>query len=159
MQAAWGADECERRKVKVFAILKDWEVVRHVFIEGNHKVTSPIQLCSVVQQLKQLHAAGLVHGDVREANIVFCESLNVGYLIDFEFCRRAGDRNAVYCRYFNKDLPGRHRNAVPGHSMSAEHDVFSMISICRKWYKIPEECNDLDAVLACLQTLARQTSQ
>jgi hypothetical protein len=61
----------------------DFLVIRVPFWMGTHDASNPSDFTPVVDFLKNLHAQGLVHGDIRCFNIVF--NKGEGKLIDFDF--------------------------------------------------------------------------
>eukprot|EP01147_Barroeca_monosierra_P002477 gene2477-5407_t len=65
-------------------------------------------LLDVCQQLLRLSIKGLVHGDVRNANIVTV-GMNHAYLIDFETVRRVND---VFPSWLDTELAERHPDVV-----------------------------------------------
>lgn len=53
--------------------------------KGGHVATKPTHFIPVIDQLKELHAAGFVHGDIRAFNTVVSDQADQGGLIDFDF--------------------------------------------------------------------------
>jgi hypothetical protein len=78
----------------------DFLVIRVPFWEGTHDASNPSDLTPIVQFLQNLHAQGLVHGDIRCFNIVF--NGGEGKLIDFDFGGSIGRRR--YPRGYVADL-------------------------------------------------------
>jgi hypothetical protein len=91
---------------------------------GRHYATTPKAFVPVIQQLKKLHAAGFVHGDIRAYNIVFGENPEEGWLIDFDYGGRIGD--AVYPRGYNQSLPDGRRIGKEGAAIQAMDDWFAL---------------------------------
>ena len=58
------------------------EVIAHPFYEGSHVCSHIDQAIAVAIDLKNLHDAGFVHGDIRGLNVVFGSA---SCLIDFDF--------------------------------------------------------------------------
>jgi thiamine kinase-like enzyme len=65
-------------------------VLRVPYLAGNDKVTKGVQGNRLATALKDLHSAGLVHGDIRGYNII--NGPDDSYLIDFDF---GGEENVV----------------------------------------------------------------
>jgi hypothetical protein len=78
----------------------DFLVIRVPFWVGTHDASNPSDFTPVVDFLKNLHAQGLVHGDIRCFNIVF--NKGEGKLIDFDFGGSNGRRR--YPRGYVADL-------------------------------------------------------
>ena len=56
-----------------------------------HHPANKSQVLSVVTQLRDLHAMGWVHGDIRPANMLFPQDAeSEGFLIDFDMAGRVG---------------------------------------------------------------------
>lgn len=157
IRTAWGSEQFDLRKVAVFTLPRNHQVLRHVYIDGSHKVTAPRQLQSVVEQLMRLHMDGYVHGDVRLPNMLFTEDAcePFGYLIDFDFCRKADADTPMYLPSYNtQGIPERHRDAMANMPMRIEHDVHSMIWICNHVYSSIKEVHDLASLLEALKSLS-----
>ena len=106
----------------LISVTSDERIVclQYSYIPGDHKPTSVKQFIGALQSLQKLHHKGIVHGDVRAANIVFTE--NNSYLIDFDLARKVGSLYPLGYVSF----PSRHRGAVAGGPMKLEHDRHSM---------------------------------
>jgi serine/threonine protein kinase len=64
------------------------QVVKTPFWPGRHEAKWPAEFLPVVEELQDLHAQGLVHGDIRCFNIIF--NGDKGKLIDFDYSGKAG---------------------------------------------------------------------
>ena len=83
---------------------------------------------SLATILARMAEADVVHGDLRQWNVVFGEGGETT-LIDYDLAREVGVGGD--CRYppgFNIDIPdgGRHKDARPGGDMAVEHDAFAL---------------------------------
>ncbi len=144
MKLAWGDEEFAARNVQLFQLPPHVQVLRYRFIEGNHKATSLQQLLCVALQLERLHSQGYVHGDVRVTNMVFND--DAGSLIDFDFCRVVSD-STRYCSGYSHHLEERHVDARANNCMRIEHDVYSMVYVCRKFFSgIPDSCHSCNSL-------------
>ncbi|KNC55323.1 uncharacterized protein AMSG_10969 [Thecamonas trahens ATCC 50062] len=78
----------------------------------------------VAARLKKLHAAGIVHGDVRRSNIVFGNN-GKGYLIDFDLARPVGTVYPARLRVVRDGsrAPGCVNSTA---IMAVAHDVFAL---------------------------------
>ncbi|KNC53619.1 hypothetical protein, variant [Thecamonas trahens ATCC 50062] len=78
----------------------------------------------VAARLKKLHAAGIVHGDVRRSNVVFGNN-GKGYLIDFDLARPVGTVYPARLRVVRDGsrAPGCVNSTA---SMAVAHDVFAL---------------------------------
>ena len=99
-------------------------------INGDVKPSRVEQFESLGKLLDQLHSKGLVHGDVRETNLIFGEGDNA-YLIDFDYL---SDVDSVYCNNYNGGLPERHPDAKNDNRMLPDHDWHSLIYIFKSYF-------------------------
>jgi serine/threonine protein kinase len=68
------------------------QVIVTPYRDGRHDATKPSSFLPVIDQLDKLHKKGYVHGDIRGFNTVFDEDNGQGYLIDFDFGGKDGER-------------------------------------------------------------------
>ena len=85
-------------------------------------VVSPKDFEPLLLQLSKLHGKGLVHSDVRCANIILTN--NGGHLIDFDLVEREGVK---YPYLYNCDIPERAPGAISGFPRRKEHDRISIV--------------------------------
>eukprot|EP01006_Ploeotia_vitrea_P038648 TRINITY_DN66258_c2_g2_i3.p1 TRINITY_DN66258_c2_g2~~TRINITY_DN66258_c2_g2_i3.p1 ORF type:complete len:317 (+),score=38.20 TRINITY_DN66258_c2_g2_i3:1289-2239(+) len=78
----------------------------------------------VAQQINEAHQLGLVHGDVRSANVVW--NAKQSTLVDWEFVGNIGSK---YPTEYNKDVKERAQNAVAGNNMNTKHDWEAFVKI------------------------------
>ena len=90
----------------------------------------------------------MVHGDIREANIVFTEDSS--HLIDFDLARMEND---TYPNGY-VGFPERHENAIPGGKMLKIHDKHALFKIITKYFHVKKDLNlveqDLDNWMSLL---------
>lgn len=79
--------------------------------------------------LHQVHEAGYVHGDIRDANMVFRG--DTSFLIDFDLAREEGQKYPFEYRYDSFLM--RHRDARPFNEMKKAHDRHSLCSIMQQY--------------------------
>jgi serine/threonine protein kinase len=103
------------------------QVIQVPFEEGAHVCTSAGQGLSLIQDLKDLHAQGFVHGDIRASNCAFSDEDS--RLIDFDF---GGLVNvATYPeRYIANLIDGRRVSASESCApIQKWHDVYALASM------------------------------
>jgi hypothetical protein len=96
--------------------------------KGAHVATKPTHFIPVIDQLKELHAAGFVHGDIRAFNTVFSDQAGQGGLIDFDF---SGIPGHAYPQGYVQHLPdGRRQGNGKGRGIHDKlrywHDWFAL---------------------------------
>lgn len=114
-------------------LCQDVYLLSYNFIEGNLQPSRIEQFESLANLLEQLHENNLVHGDVRETNLLFGKD-DSAYLIDFDFLSPKG---SLYCDTYNSNLEERHPDAVRNKQMNPEHDWYSLIYLCKKYFVHP----------------------
>lgn len=109
---------------------KDLVLIQYPFVAGSCFPSTVAQLLSVARQIKHLHAGGIVHGDIRLFNCVFCEDSSKCCLIDFDY---SGPSTKCYPDGFNLRIPdgARHPEVLDGVRLAKEHDWFSFAAILR----------------------------
>lgn len=107
---------------------KVWEL-SYNFIKLANKITIE-HLISLCVKLKAIHDENYVHGDIRNANIIFGEA-NESYIIDFDFARKV-DKSQWYFETYNGNLDERHQEAKPWRKMDKSHDIFSLKKVIKK---------------------------
>lgn len=107
----------------------DLEVVKYNYIKGDEDPQYFSQYSGVLSMLHQVHEAGYVHGDIRDANMVFRG--DTSFLIDFDLAREEGQKYPFEYRYDSFLM--RHRDARPFNEMKKAHDRHSLCSIMKKY--------------------------
>ena len=127
---AW---EDKHGKFSIAQLERDGRVVGFAssYLGSRTGVSTREQLISVAQQLLRLSVKGLVHGDVRNANVVMC-GMGSAYLIDFETVRHEGDSFPVR---LDTELAERHPSLlgrrVHDPSMGGRRSASrSMVDVC-----------------------------
>ena len=81
---------------------------------------------SIIQILHKVHNKGMVHCDIREANLIFgCDGK--GWIIDFDLVREEGENYPF--EYNHTGIPERHEYARKTLPAFKEHDRFSLSMI------------------------------
>jgi hypothetical protein len=96
--------------------------------KGEHFATKPTHFIPVIDQLKELHAAGFVHGDIRAFNTVFSDQADQGGLIDFDF---SGIPGHAYPQGYVKLLPDGRRK---GHGKG--RGIHDKLRYWHDWYAL-----------------------
>ena len=68
------------------------QVIAMSYRPGVHEAKKPRAFLPIIAQLEELHSKGYVHGDIRGFNTVFTEQGDKGWLIDFDFGGKSGER-------------------------------------------------------------------
>ena len=95
--------------------------------------------------LCKLHNHGYVHSDVRKNNILFDDTKDEAYLIDFDLYDK---ENVNYPKVYNHaSISERHKDAFADKPRKKIHDVFSILKILQEAKFL--QCypvDDIDAV-------------
>ena len=119
---------------KVFLVSNEMDILVYPCLPSSLLTTAVKggDFIPVLTQLKELHAEGLCHADIRASNIVF--NGNSSCLIDFDYCVRE-DAGMLYPLSWNVEIPDgeRHPNACAGQPIERLHDVFSICAVMLKF--------------------------
>ena len=85
------------------------QVIAMSYRPGVHEAKKPRAFLPIIAQLEELHSKGYVHGDIRGFNTVFTEQGDKGWLIDFDFGGKSGER--CYPKGYRETLPDGQRLA------------------------------------------------
>ena len=103
------------------------------------------QAIMLLETLKSLHSHVYVHSDVRKNNILFDDTKDEAYLIDFDLCDK---ENVNYPKVYNHaSMSERHKDAFADKPRKKIHDVFSILKILQESKFL--QCypvDDIDAV-------------
>ena len=103
---------------------KSLQLISTPYREGRHFATRPLDFLPIIDQLKDLHAAGFVHGDIRAYNMVFGErdesNVPKGWLIDFDFGGEVG--KVFYPPGYKEALKDGTRMGKEGQPIEMWHD-------------------------------------
>ena len=87
-------------------------VLSYRYIAGTHTPSSLKQFAAVIRVLGSIHEQKMVHGDIRQHNIIFpFEAKEGGVLLDFDLARREG---TTYPEGYNEAIVERHEDAKRG---------------------------------------------
>jgi hypothetical protein len=130
----------------------DVQLLYYAYIDGTHVPPSYRHLVAACEALQVLHDAGIVHGDIRIANILYYDDKNgaaAAALIDFDFAGKDGAD-----RYLLSMMPILERapDAMAGGLMHMAHDAYSM------WFVVDFFCDTTGAVQLDRRDLARSWS-
>jgi hypothetical protein len=127
-------------------------ILQYTHTTGSHTACSAAQFLQVAKQLRRLHELGYVHGDVREANIVFSAGTDAAQLIDFDMCRLADKECELYASNFNVDIDdgARHIEAKPGLRLFPTHDWFGLRAIMKLYTSV--QVNDWKALITSIDS-------
>jgi hypothetical protein len=105
-------------------------VIKYPYLEGDHTALLAVDFVGVLLHLRDVHAAGQLHMDIKAGNVIFNHSDGAASrLIDFDYCGRVG--HVVYPARYNQNIAdgARHRDAVAGNNGTKAHDFFAMMSV------------------------------
>ena len=120
-----------------------FKCLRYKYLDGTHEGGNKQHFIRIAQILLELHEEDYVHGDVREANIIF--GSNTAWIIDFDICDEV---NALYPNDYNHmGIQERHPDACANREMKKIHDVYSLTVIIAKVLKY----KDLVDIISQLQ--------
>ena len=104
------------------------------------------QAIMLLETLKSLHSLGYVHSDVRKNNILFDDTNDEAYLIDFDLCDK---EDVNYPKVYNHaSISERHKDASADKPRKKIHDVFSILKILQEaeFLQCYPVVDDIDAV-------------
>jgi hypothetical protein len=108
----------------------NFSLLRYRKIDGSHTPKVVGHLTQLLDKVKLLHARGLVHGDIRLANILFSGTIDCAatVLIDFDMSGKCGEKK--YLPGFQEVFDGlRHNDAVEGNFLDYSHDLAAVVWI------------------------------
>jgi tRNA A-37 threonylcarbamoyl transferase component Bud32 len=70
-------------------------IIRYLYVEGSHEPSTVQHFYILITKIIVLHLQGIVHGDLRFANVVF--GLNQSTLLDYDY----SGKNRTYPPNFN----------------------------------------------------------
>lgn len=119
------------------------------FIAGNHTIetASIAHFKGALTTLKKLHKNGIVHGDIRLANIIFTN--HTTYLIDFDLVGKVGQ---PYPEGYTS-LVERHGEAVPNSPRLIKHDRYSIAFLMKLVDNSDELCSKVEDINVDLQEI------
>ena len=99
-----------------------WVVTVSEYIEGGSPYEStPERDANLISALKYLYGMSIVHGDLRQNNVITTENTSKVYIIDFELCGLEGvDR---YPSFLNHDCIIWPKGAEDAKSLRCKHDL------------------------------------
>ena len=100
---------------------------KYMYIGVHSPPSSLKKYAGVTECLYKVHQLGCVHGDIRCANIIFSETDDKSYLIDFDLARTEGSSYPSGYNVFSV----RHSEAREGNAMLKDHDRYSLAKIIR----------------------------
>ena len=100
-------------------------LLEYPYLEGNHQLACVNHAISLVEKLQQLHHNGIVHGDIRLANIVCGEADQEAWFIDMDY---SGSEEEAYPEGWNHAIIDgeRHPDATAKQKLRKEHDYFAL---------------------------------
>ena len=115
--------------VKLQPIGRNHFLLSYVMLVGNTKPQFTKDIISALERIEYLHGKKLVHGDIREGNILF--SHGTAFLIDFDF---TGAENTTYSEFYNgKDkIDERHSGACANQPKKYVHDYHALRNIAER---------------------------
>jgi hypothetical protein len=125
---------------------------------GKHFATWPTDFVPIIDQLKELHDADFVHGDIRAYNMVFGERAHetkppTGWLIDFDFGGKAGE--VRYPPGYNGALRDGTRIGRGEELIEKWHDWYSLGHIIFQFHKWKKPSDGLDIQELSLHRLSQ----
>ena len=131
-------------------------IISYKKVSGGHQPSCVGDLLDILQTIGLMANAGLVHGDIRLANMIFlpvsassssscsCSSSVAvsagrrGVLIDFDFSGNCGQ--GTYPCGFNVNIEDgeRHKGVCAGGYLQCEHDIYGFVSVCRLFELLPD---------------------
>lgn len=124
----WTADSDSHDRLQILA---------YDMVPGVHYPSFVRHLTLVMSKIAQLHARGIVHGDLRFANIVFSDKSDETVaitIIDYDYSGPAGEK--VYPPRFRHDITDgfRHDGARAYEYLHPEHDIAALHWMCDQYH-------------------------
>ena len=107
----------------------------YTYIKGTSRPKNFRQFAEILKALHKIHQAGYVHGDMRNVNLLFGETKNEAWIIDFD---HAGIEGSCYPEDYNpghlgyNEIEERHTTAGPRLPRMKEHDRYALHVIMTK---------------------------
>ena len=123
------------------------------------------QFAEILKALHKIHQAGYVHGDMRNVNLLFGETKNEAWIIDFD---HAGIEGSCYPEDYNPgdlgfyEIEERHTTAGPSLPRMKEHDRYALHVIITKISVASNYTNVVDKLLVSqndLLSIAREIEE
>lgn len=118
------------KNVEVERLSKEYCLLSYSLLNGRHEPSYIEQFVVIAQKLEMLHGQGMVHGDVRLGNLLFGQSKQEAYLIDFDYTAECG---TPYPYNYNT-VPERHESARGENRMEQVHDWYSLIYLLLSFF-------------------------
>ena len=100
--------------------------LQYKYISGASNPLHLHQFATIMQLLNNLHVKDVVHGDMRKENLLFGDTVEQAWIVDFD---HSASENSLYPAGYNSTLPGRHKDACPAMPMKKSHDRYSLAFI------------------------------
>jgi hypothetical protein len=112
------------------------QIITYDVMPGVHRPSKVGHLILVMRKIAQLHADGIVYGDLRFSNIVFSEASEAAVastIIDFDHSGPAEEK--IYPPRFNPDITDgfRHKGARENEFLRLEHDIAALQWMCAQY--------------------------
>lgn len=104
-----------------------FKCLKYQYLDGDHVSRSKGGFIVIAKILLKLHRLGYVHGDIRDANVIFGNEN--AWIIDFDICDK---ENALYpVDYNHNNISERHSGARAQLPMKKDHDIYSLIQLIK----------------------------
>lgn len=100
------------------------------YIPGTHTPPNVLAFDGAVKQLCKIHNESMVHGDIRDVNIVF-DGTGSSHIIDFDLAKKEND---IYPAGYVTTHFERHQEARPGKRMLKIHDKHALFCIICRYF-------------------------
>ena len=127
-----------------------YQCLCYTYIKGTSRPKNVCQFAEILKALHKIHQAGYVHGDMRKVNLLFGETKDEAWIIDFDF---AGIEGSCYPEDYNPghlgycEIEERHTTAGPGLPRMKEHDRYALHVIMTKISVASRYTNIVDKLL------------
>ena len=126
-------------KLEILSRDRRFQRLQYSFLPGSHSPRNLKQFLCILKALQKLHKAGFVHSDIRFRNLIFHDSEDKAWLIDFDL---AGQEKMPYPESYNRvKIKERHPTARKLKPRLVQHDVHSIYTIIRSHFPKFPECN------------------
>ena len=127
-----------------------YQCLCYTYIKGTSRPKNIRQFAEILKALHKIHQAGYVHGDMRDVNLLFGETKDEAWIIDFD---HAGIEGSCYPEDYNPghlvyyEIEERHTTARPRLPRMKEHDRYALHVIMTKISVASRYTNIVDKLL------------
>ncbi len=117
------------KNLELKPIGRSYSLLSYCVLEGTIKPRLPTSILWALEKIAELHEQNLVHGDIREGNILYAEEES--FLIDFDYTDACGTE---YPPGYKGDLFERHGCAKVKERRAFSHDYHALMKLASHYF-------------------------